>query len=145
MLVASATAEQHERDLCQLFSTLRCFGLVLNIDKCIFSMSKLEFLSHRVSPQGIRLLRDKVEAVQRFGHPRTVKALQRFLGLVNFYRRFLPNIAATMRPLTDALTSAPRLLLWNESMMSAFQQAKRLPNLVTLHTILNSSQFIAQS
>ena len=58
----------------------------------------------------------KVEAVQRFERPRTVKALQRFLGMVNFYRRFLPGIAAVMQPLTDALAGAPRQLMWMEAM-----------------------------
>ena len=52
--------------------------------------------------------------------PRSVKSLQRFLGLVNFYWRFLPDIEATMHPFTDALAGAPWQLTWNESMMSAF-------------------------
>ena len=67
----------------------------------------------------------KVEAVQRFERLCTIKALQRFLGLVNFYRRFLPNIAATMHPLTDALAGAPWQLTWNESMTSAFAKTKK--------------------
>ena len=107
VLVASPSAAQHERDLRQLFGTLKRFGLVLNVGKCVFGVQELDFLGHRVNARGLRPLPSKVEAVQRFQHPRTVKALQRFLGLVNFYRRFLPCIAATMRPLTDALAGAP--------------------------------------
>ena len=107
MLVAPASKVQHERDLLQLLDALRRFGLVLNVGKCIFGVRELEFLGHRVSGWGISPLPGKVEAVQRFERPHTVKTLQRFLGLINFYRRFLPNIAATMRPLTDALVGAP--------------------------------------
>ena len=125
MLVAPASKVQHERDLRQLLDALRRFGLVLNVGKCIFGVRELEFLGHRVSGRGISPLPGKVEAVQRFERPHTVKSLQRFLGLVNFYRRFLPNIAATMRPLTDALVGAPRQLEWSEAMMSAFQKMKQ--------------------
>ena len=105
---------------------------MLNVGKCIFSVRELEFLGHCVSGQGISPLPVKVEAVQRFERPHTVKSLQRFLGLVNFYRRFLLNIAATMRPLTDALAGAPRQLEWSEAMTSAFQQMKQCLAAATL-------------
>ena len=88
-------------------------------------VKELEFLGHRVSVRGISPLSSKIEAVQRFEQPRTVKALQRFLGLVNFYRHLLPCIAATMRPLTNALAGAPWQLAWTEEMMSAFQPMKQ--------------------
>ena len=102
--------EQHERDLTQLFSAFKRFGLVLNSAKCEFGVREIEFLGHHVSEKGIKLVPGKVEAKQRFERLRTVKSLQRFLGLVNFYRRFLPNVAGMMRPLTDALAGAPRQL-----------------------------------
>ena len=90
------------------------------------------FLGHRVSGRGISPLPWKVEAVLGFERPHTVRLLQCFLRLVNFYRRFLPNIAATMRPLTDALAGAPRQLEWSEAMMSAFQQMKQCLAAATL-------------
>ena len=125
MLVASPSAEEHERHLRQLFHAIRRFGLVINASKCVFGVREIDFLGHHVSAQGIRLLPDKVEAVRCFERPRSVKALQRFLGLVNFYRRFLPNVAATMRPLTDALAGTPRQLPWTPQMESAFEQTKQ--------------------
>ena len=126
VLVASPTEEQHERDLRQLFGALLRFGLVLNVNKCTFGGRELELLSHSVSEQGIKPLPGKVEAVQKFVHLRSVKALQRFLGMVNFYRRFLPGVAAVMRPLTDALAGTPHQLMWNEEMTTAFQRTKDL-------------------
>ena len=65
VLVASASAEQYVRELRQLFSTLRCFGLVLNEGKCTFCVREIEFLSHHVSAQGVGPLPGKVELVQR--------------------------------------------------------------------------------
>ena len=125
VLVASTSPAQHEKDLKQLFDTLKRFGLVLNVSKCIFGVSQLEFLGLTVSARGISLPPSKFQAVQRFEQPQTVKSLQRFLGLVNFYRRFLPRIAATMRLLTDALAGAPRQLHWTKAMTSSFQLTKK--------------------
>ena len=125
VLVASPSAEQHTRDLRQLFSALKAYGLVLNEGKCTFGVAEIKFLGHMVSSQGIAPLPCKVAAVQRFQQPQTVKSLQRFLGLVNFYRRFLPGIAATMRPLMDALAGRPRQLHWSDAMTSAFVQTKQ--------------------
>ena len=124
VLVASPTAKQQERNLRQLFAALAHFGLVLNVNKCVFGVRELQFLGHTVSEQDIRPLPDKVESVRQFERPRSVKALQRFLSMVNFYRRFLPGIAGVMRPLTDALAGVSRQLTWDDGMMSAFHQTK---------------------
>ena len=125
VLVASPSAAQHESDLRRLFDALKRFGLVVNSSKCVFGARELDFLGHHVSARGIRPLQSKVDAVRRFERPRSIKALQRFLGLVNFYRRFLPDIAATMRPLTDALAGAPRQLTWTTDMSTAFERTKQ--------------------
>ena len=132
VLVASASKVHHERDLRLLLDALRCFGLVLNVGKCIFGVREFEFLGHRISGRGISPLPGKVEAVQRFERPHTVRSPQRFLCLVNFYRRFLLNIAAKMWPLTDAFAGAPRQLEWSEAMTSAFQQMKQRLTAATL-------------
>ena len=126
MLVASPSEVQHEQDLRQLFEALRQYGLVLNISKCTFGMRQLDLLGHIVSANGIQPLPDKVEAVRQFENLRTVRSLQRFLGMINFYRRFLPATASVVRPLTDALTGKPHQLTWTEEMVIAFQRAKDL-------------------
>ena len=71
---------------------------------------------------------DHVQAVVEFPRPRTVKELQGFLGMVNFYRRFLPGAAAVLRPLTDCLRGGPKgstLLTWSDDMGAAFEKVKR--------------------
>ena len=124
VLVASAMPKQHARHLRSLFDALKRLGLVINNAKCVFGVRELDFLGHRVTSEGIRPLSDKVRAVEQFQQPKTVKSLQRFLGMLNFYRRFLPNIAGVLRPLTDALAGAPKHLKWTESMTSSFREAK---------------------
>ena len=63
----------------------------------------LDYLDHRVSSEGLVPLPHHLKAVQVFLLPFSVTQLQRFLGLINFYRRFLPVIAGVLQPLTDAL------------------------------------------
>jgi hypothetical protein len=81
-----------------------------------------------VTTGGIQLLSDHLEAARMFPQPSDKQGLQRSLGVVNFYRRFLPKAAATLRPLTDAL-QGPRgkrkQLLWSGDMEQAFQAIKK--------------------
>jgi hypothetical protein len=77
--------------------------LVINAEKCVFGVSSIDFLGHRVDSSGVTPLPQYVSAVVDFPRPSTVKELQAFLGMLNFYRRFLPSVADTLRPLTDSL------------------------------------------
>jgi len=127
VLVGSRDEDQHADHLRQLFCRLRDHGLVINAEKCLFGVAELDFLGHRVSAAGASPLPAYVEAVAVFPPPTTVKELQQFLGLVNFYRRFLPGVAATLRPLTDALQGSKKgadKLDWSGDKAAAFSAAK---------------------
>jgi hypothetical protein len=58
--------------------------------------------------------------------PQDIKQLQRFLGMVNFYRRFLPNCAQVLHPLTDLLKGGPRTLQWTATAQESFKKVKQL-------------------
>jgi hypothetical protein len=102
LMVFSQTAEEHEKHLHHTLSRLQAHCLVLNLEKCVFGASSVDFLGHRVSHQGVSPLPAYVKSVSKFPEPTHIKDLQAFLGLVNFYRKFLPAIASTLRPLTDS-------------------------------------------
>jgi hypothetical protein len=91
LAIASLDLETHMQHLRQVFTRLQEFGLVINREKCIFTVDTFEFLSHQVSAQGAKPLSSYVEAVEKRPPPTTVKELQVFLGPVNFYRRFIPR------------------------------------------------------
>jgi hypothetical protein len=76
-----------------------------------------------VDQHGVRPLQRHVQAISDFPPPQDVPQLQKILGLVNFYRRFLPGIACTLQPLTDALRGAPKTLEWPPA-AAAFGAAK---------------------
>lgn len=127
ILVASPDLASHLVHLKAVFQRLKDAGLVLNIAKCEFAKSSVEFLGHRISSAGSAPLTDKVEAVVKFPPPSTVKELQQFLGMLNFYRKFLPGVAQLLCPLTDALKGGPAgstKLIWSELMGTAFVAAK---------------------
>ena len=90
----------------------------------MFAAANLEVLGQTVSAAGVAPLPSHVAAIKDFPQPGDVKGLQCFLGMCNFYRRFLPGVARTMAPLTTALAGNPRKLSWSPTMVSAFQQAK---------------------
>jgi hypothetical protein len=87
----------------------------------------VEFLGHRVNQHGVRPLQQHIQAISDFPPPQDVKQLQQFLGMVNFYRRFLPGIARTLQPRTDALRGDPKTLEWPPAAAAAFQVAKGAP------------------
>ena len=93
ILVASSTLEEHERHLRVVLQHLREFSLQLNLAKCQFGQTELDFLGYRVDKNDLRPTLEKVQAVSDFPKPNTVGELRRFLGLVNFYRRSLKHAA----------------------------------------------------
>ena len=103
ILIASSTEKEHLDDLKAVFRRLTDHGLVIRLEKCLFCVSSLVFLGHRVSKNGSRPTQAKAKVIQTFPQSSDVKGLQEFLGMINFYHRFLPNIAATLSLLYGAL------------------------------------------
>ncbi|RUS70636.1 hypothetical protein EGW08_021603 [Elysia chlorotica] len=121
ILVASSSPQEHEADLRR---PLAANGLVINTQKCLFGQPTRTFLGHKISQNGITPLPEKVKAITEFPNPNDKKALQRFLGMINFYHRFLPGIAKCLTPLTEATKSRSKAITWTAECQAAFQAAK---------------------
>jgi hypothetical protein len=109
IIIASHSLEEHMEHILQIFIILQENGLQINPTKCVFAAAAVEFLGHRVDQDGVRLLQRHVQAISDFP-PSGCETITTVLGMVNFYRRFLPGIACTLQPLTDALRGAPKML-----------------------------------
>jgi hypothetical protein len=86
------------------------------MEKCIFGGSSIQFLGHRLTAEGVKLPPENASAVMNFPRPTKVKELKGFLGMVNFYCRFLPGAARALRLLTDCLrgsTKGATAVEWN--------------------------------
>ena len=116
ILVASPSLQLHAQHLRQVLSRLRDAGLSINPDKCVLGSSEVKFLGHKVSPQGIIPLPDKVEAIVAMPKPNTKVELQRFLGCINFFHRFMPKLAEILAPLhelTSSVKTPKSVLAWS--------------------------------
>ncbi|GFY35877.1 retrovirus-related Pol polyprotein from transposon 17.6 [Trichonephila clavipes] len=123
-------AEEHRSHLRAIFQRLSSYGLKLNISKCVFGVTELIFLGHIITPDGIKPLPDKVQAVLDYKQPETVGSLRKFLGLLNFYRRFLPKAAEQQYLLSEFLKGSKgkkdsKPLNWSSEAITAFQRCKQ--------------------
>ena len=125
ILIASESMEEHVKDLERVFKILEENGLVVNRKKCILGVSSIEFLGHFVDANGIRPLPEKVEAINKVAPPTTIKELQRFLGMVNYYRRFIRKAAHHLYYLFECLGNKPKKLEWNKEMQQSFDAIKQ--------------------
>ena len=110
ILVFSSTPEEHERHLLEVFQRLDRNKLVIHPGKSTFGASEVEFCGHLVSQAGVRPLPQKVAAVEKFPVPTTIKALQSFLGMLNFFHKYLPRLAKVVAPLYALLSGKPKKL-----------------------------------
>lgn len=124
ILVASRSQTEHLEHLRQLFQRLQEHGLAINLSKCQFGRTSIDFLGHRVNQHGAVPLPAKVEAIRKFPKPATLKALQEFVGMVTFYHRFVPSAARIMEPLFKILAGKPKELSWDDTATAAFGKAK---------------------
>ncbi|GFU86977.1 hypothetical protein TNCV_485881 [Trichonephila clavipes] len=89
ILVASENEEQHKTHLKLVFDRLQKYGLRVNISKSTLGVTHLEFLGYLITPEGSKPLPEKVDATLSYKLPETIRDLRTFLGLLNFYRRYL--------------------------------------------------------
>lgn len=95
--------EDHLIHLRQIFERCREFGVSLNAKKCIFAIHEGRLLGHIVSKKETTIDPERVKAILALHLPAHKKGLQSFLGRINFLRRFIPNIAALLKPMTQML------------------------------------------
>ena len=93
ILIFSSSIEEHRAHLRQVFERLQRNGLIINAAKCLFGQNRLRFLGHIVSDKGIVPIACKVDAINSSSTPQNAQSLRRFLGMVNCYRKFIPQCA----------------------------------------------------
>ena len=128
LLVVSRSIEEHVEHLGKVFQKLEEANLKLKPQKCKFAQEKIEYLGHTLTAKGVCPNDGKVQAVIECPRPQNIKEVKSFLGLVNYYRRHLQNLAVIARPLT-ALTrkgKCPNQVDWTEECEKAFNKVKEL-------------------
>jgi hypothetical protein len=108
ILVFFLSLEEHEQLLWALFTQLQRCGIIIKQAKCFFREPEVTFLDYKVSAEGSQSLEERVTHLQGRHPPKTASQLRQLLGMLNFYRQFLPHAAATQAPLHEVL-SGPRI------------------------------------
>lgn len=136
ILVYSKDHSSHLEHLKQLFERLSQYGVLVNVNKCCFGSPEVTFLGYKITAEGTRPLETKIQVIQEYPPPKTAKGLRRFLGMINFYRRFLPNIAEAQAPLHSMLAGpnikASTTLTWTPVLLDAFEKCKSTLSKTTL-------------
>ena len=99
VLITSPSEEDHYHHLQQVFNCFKNFGIVMNPNKCQLGVAFLQFLEHMFDKDGIHSLESGVSAIQDFPLPKLQRKLREFLGLINYYHRFIPHCAQVLHPL----------------------------------------------
>ena len=145
ILVFSRTKEEHASHLKTVLDLLRQHQLYAKAAKCALFKTSVDFLGHVIGGDGIRPDPCKVNAVVNWPQPSTITELRSFLGLANFYRKFMKDYSKTVAPLNDLLKKGASLEQWSTQHDAAFTSVKTLlttsPTLVPFsrnaHTIVH--------
>eukprot|EP00873_Tetraselmis_striata_P006046 jgi/Tetstr1/426310/TSEL_016626.t1 len=123
VLIYSKTAQEHLEHIKLVLRELQRHHLHIKLSKCSFGRTSVEFLGHIVEAGQIKMDPRKVEAVQQWPVPKTVKDVRGFLGLAGYYRKFIHNFAAIAAPLHDLTKNQPEFV-WTPRADAAFRALK---------------------
>eukprot|EP00731_Ephydatia_muelleri_P007461 Em0003g1709a len=122
--IQGTTFQEHLHHLTSVFTRLRGAGLKLKPKKCTLCRQQVTFLGHIVSTDGVATDPSKTEAVSKWPIPQNRKEVQQFLGLANYYRRFVKDFALISKPL-QRLTEKNAPFEWTIGCQNAFDELRK--------------------
>ena len=123
ILITGRSTEEHLKNLDAILGRLDRAGLRLKLDKCAFMQKEVNYLGHRIDASGLYPNGKKLEAIKAAPQPTNVAELRSYLGLINYYGRFLPGLATKLAPLYRLLRQGVPWT-WNEEHQAAFETSK---------------------
>ena len=124
ILIYSRTKEEHIDHLRKIFELLQVNKLYAKESKCEFFATKIHYLGHIISDEGIKMEPSKIEAIMNWPSPTNLKEIQVFLGLAGFYRKFVKDYAKVAVPLTDQLKAKGCNFFWGKEQQRSFDRLK---------------------
>ena len=124
VVIYSKNFEDHLEHLGIVLERLRSAGLTVKPEKVVFATQEISFLGHVISPAGVRIDPERTQAIRDFPPPRDAKGISRFVGMVNFYHKFIPRLADIAAPL-NALRKKDVKFMWGKPQQEAFEILKQ--------------------
>ncbi|GBM86638.1 Transposon Ty3-G Gag-Pol polyprotein [Araneus ventricosus] len=133
-VVYGETEKEHDERLYQVLQRLQDSGWTLNAEKCQFRKKSIKFLGHIISADGICPDPTKTEAIKKMSQPTNITELKRFLGMMNFFRKFVPNLTDMAEPL-HAMLKADATWTWGpkEKALGRIKESLCNPPVLTLY------------
>ena len=103
ILVSGANEHEHLANLEQVLQRLESVGMKLKRTKCAFLLDSVAYLGYEISAEGFYTTKAKVKAIVDAPNSKNLTKLRSFIGMVNYYGKFLPNLASTLAPLYELL------------------------------------------
>jgi len=125
VLVGTETEEGHDEIIEEVLRRLEENDLYVKLEKCVWKVRKIGFLGVVIGPSRIEMEKEKVDGVLSWPEPRNVKDVRKFLGLANYYRRFIKDFAQVVRPM-NVLTRKDVKWQWRVEQQKAFDELKRV-------------------
>lgn len=122
ILIASENEAQHKIDVLNVFNRIKEYNLIVSLKKSEFNKKTMQFLGFEIDKNGSDIPKKRVEAIENLELPATPKGLQKVLGAINFYRRYIHRYADTAAPLYKAasLQTTHKKMNWDETIKIAF-------------------------
>ena len=124
ILIFSKTETEHKINFGKVLEKIKIAGLKINPEKCRLLQQEIRFLGHIINNEGVKVDSEKIESIVTFQRPNCIKKLRSFLGLCNYYRKFIKDYAKYARLLESLCGSNKETLMWSDSYEEAFIQLK---------------------
>ncbi|XP_061724707.1 uncharacterized protein K02A2.6-like [Cydia pomonella] len=125
VIIGGKTKQEHLAALEAVFSRLHKAGLKLKSSKCVFLVDEVQYLGYIISKDGIKTDPAKVQAVLRVPRPSNVTELRSFLGIINFYGKFIKNMSVKLVPLYELLKKEKQWF-WSSECERSFKEIKAI-------------------
>ena len=125
LLITAKSNEEHLINLSAVLSRLATAGMKLKPDKCSFLLQEIEYLGHKILAKGLKPTTGKVQVIVQAPQPTNVTQLKSFLGMLNYYGKFLPNLSTCLAPLYKLLQKQSHWK-WGHEQKEVFRKAKDL-------------------
>ncbi|XP_030031283.2 uncharacterized protein K02A2.6 [Manduca sexta] len=125
VLIHARNEETHDKILEKVLKRAKESGIKFNIKKCQFKQKEVKYLGHILSSEGVKIDKNRVKAITEMREPKDQKELHRFLGMITYISRFIPNVSEVTAPLRE-LIKKDVIFMWGNRQQESYNMLKKL-------------------